>query len=466
MGLASVASGVLAVTSCPTTITIEPPSGPSTSQMVATPTFSPAGGIYTSNQSVTMSDSTSGAVIYYTTDGSVPTTSSTQYTGPVTVSGNGTMEVILAIGTLSGSSDSGLAAGSYKISHIITTVAGNGTSGYSGDGNPATNAKLASPAGIAMDSSGNYYIADSMNWVVRKVTNTGTISPFAGDHVQGYVFADGAAATSVPMYYPAAVALDSATTPTTLYIVDSSANAVYRVDLGTSKIYHFAGTPGSSGSTGDGGLATSAFFNTPCGVAVDSSGNVYIADFFNYVVREVKKSDGKIYAFAGNYSAGFAGDGGPSGIAQLSGPMGVAVDSSNNVYIADTYNGRVRKVSTLGTITTVVGGPSTNSFWQDGSPATSQCDEIMTVALDSSSILYFTTYFNKMFWVLKMDGSGHLWIMAGGGDSSTSLGDSGPAVSAALSLSDYYCYPSGIAVDTAGGLYIADTFDNRIRKVQ
>ena len=451
-------------TACAPPITLTAPPGPTSSQMVATPAFSPTGGTFTTDQSVSISIATAGAAIYYTTDGTVPTTSSNLYAGPIPVQGNGILKNIIAIGVLSGSSNSGLAAVSYKISHAISTVAGNGTSGFSGDGGAATSAQFYYPAGMAVDGSGNYYVADPYNHRVRKVSAIGTITTIAGSGVNGLMVAG--AATSSPMEYPVAVALDS--TATNLYIADVAANAVYKVLLSGPTISLFAGSAtGVSGFSGNGGAATSALLANPSGVAVSSSGNVYIADTGNNVVRVV--AGGNIGPFAGNQAAGagFSGDGSASGLAQLSGPQGVAVDSTGRVYIADTGNNRVRRVSTLSVITTVAGGPSSNPYWQDGGIATSSnINGIAAVATDSSGNFYLTTYGN----VLKVDPAGYLWDMAGftnyNGSWPPPLGDGGPAASAYVQLTSYYYYPSGIAVDSSGSIYISDTYNYRIRKVQ
>lgn len=462
--LAIVALGCLVATSCPSpTITLTPPSGPSASQMVSSPVFSPTAGIFTTDQTVSISDSTAGATIYYTTDGTVPTTSSPQYTGPIQVKGNGNLTWILAMAALSGMSNSGLGTAGYKISHPISTIAGNGTGGYTGEG-IATTVELNNPTGIAIDSSKNLYIADTFNRRVRKIDNTGLISTIAGNGTSGTMVAG--PATSSPMQTPVAVALDSPTSPTCLYIADSNANAVYKVRFSDSTISRFAGSPtGLSGFSGNGGDATAALLSYPSGIAVDSTGAVYIADSTNNVVRKVTLGTPNIInAFAGTYYTGtsgqFSGDNGPSSQAQLYQPYGVAVDSSNNVYIADSGNYRVRKV-TSGTINTVAGGGN-NYISQDGSIATSAgFGQISTVATDASGNFYL----GASWLVCKVDASGHIWIMAGGGGSSSSIGDGGPAASAYLSLGYYWNGCGGVAVDSSGGIYICDSGNNRVRKV-
>ena len=195
---------------------------------------------------------------------------------------------------------------------IITTVAGNGSAGYSGDGGPATSAQLDGPEGVAVDGSGNLYIADTCNNRIRKVSATGIITTVAGN--------------------------------------------------------------GSAGYSGDGGPATSAQLSLPAGVAVDGSGNLYIADSGNNRIRKVSAT-GIITTVAGNGSPGYSGDGGPATSAQLNQPAGVAVDASGNLYIADSSNNRIRKVSATGIITTVAGN-GFDGYSGDGGPATSAATQL------------------------------------------------------------------------------------------
>ena len=218
---------------------------------------------------------------------------------------------------------------------IISTIAGTGTPGSSGDGEAAISAQLIGPRGIAVDSIGNVYFADTGNQRIRMVSSTGTITTIAGGGGDG----DGGAATSASLYYPWGVAVD---TSGKLYIAESEN---YKVRMVTSKgiITTFAGT-GAYGDSGDGGAATSAQLRYPYGVAVDISGNVYIADYGDHKIRKVS-STGIITIFAGTGIDGSSGDGGPATSAQLTNPSGVAVDISGNVYIADHGNKKVRMVS-------------------------------------------------------------------------------------------------------------------------
>ena len=225
----------------------------------------------------------------------------------------------------------------------ITTVAGTGTAGFSGDNGPATSAQLTDPEGVAVDSAGNLYIADTGYSRVRKVTN-GVITTVAGG---GATLGDNGPATSAHLYSPKGVAVDSAGN---LYIADTYNQRIRKVSNGV--ITTVAGTGTHGPSSGDNSPATSASLFSPTGVAVDSAGNLYIADTGNSRVRKV--SNGVITTVAGTGGYGFSGDNGPATSAQLYNPDGIAVDPAGNLYIADTLDSRIRKVSN-GVITTVGG---------------------------------------------------------------------------------------------------------------
>ena len=252
-------------------------------------------------------------------------------------------------------------------SDTITTIAGTGVQGFSGDGGPATSAKLYSPTGVAVDAQGNVYIADHSGARVRKVSPGGTISTFAGTGGAGFS-GDSGLATSARVGTPYGVAVDG---NGNVYISDRYNNRVRKVSPG-GMITTFAGTGAyGTGSFGDGGPATSAQLRNPYGLAVDGKGNVYIADHDHSKVRKVD-AGGTITTFAGTGVRGFSGDGGRATAAQLISPRGLAVDGRGNVYIADRDNNRVRKVSPGGTITTFAGtGESANDGDGDGGPATS-----------------------------------------------------------------------------------------------
>jgi hypothetical protein len=332
-----------------------------------------------------------------------------------------------------------------KVSNgVITTIAGNGFLGYSGDGGPAPSAELNQPFGVAVDASGNVYIADSENYVVRKVSN-GVITTFAGNGAYPAVFSgDNGPATNAVLGLPFSVAVDRSDN---VYIV--AGGVIRKVSNGV--ITTFAGVYGTTGYAGDNGPATSATFDYPTSVAVDASGNVYLADMDNNAIRKV--SNGAITTFAGNGTSGYSGDHGPPAAAELNHPNGVAVDTLGNVYIADSGNGRIRKVSN-GAIATIAGGASV-SFGDNGPAASAALYQPGGVAVDASGKVYIADTFDN---AIRKVSNGVITTFAGNGTFGYS-GDNGPATSAALNE------PYGVAVDASGNVYIADTNNTVIRKV-
>ena len=257
---------------------------------------------------------------------------------------------------------------------IITTVAGNGTAGYSGDGGAAISAKLSTTAGVAVDSSGNIYIVEYQNSRIRKVTaSTGIITTVAGNGGFGYS-GDGGPATSAKLDWPTALALDSSGN---IYLGDNGSGCIRKVTASTGIITTVAGhttgglCDGTNGFSGDGGPATSATLSTIDGVAVDSVGNIYISDWGWNRIRKVTAATGIITTVAGNGTGGYSGDGGPATSAQLDNPGGIAVDSAGNLYIADSWKSYIRKVAaSTGTITTLAGQGFNVEWAQEGGPAT------------------------------------------------------------------------------------------------
>jgi prepilin-type N-terminal cleavage/methylation domain-containing protein len=309
---------------------------------------------------------------------------------------------------------------------IITTFVGNGTGGYSGDGGPATSANLFYPYGVAVDSSGNLYIADYYNNRIRMVTaSTGIITTVAGNGTEGYS-GDGGPATSAELNNPTKSAVDSSGN---LYIADYGNQRVRMVTASTGIITTVAGN-GTAGYSGDGGAATSAELWGPYGVAVDSSGNLYIVEIWNFRIRKVTASTGIITTVAGNGTSGYSGDNGAATSAELWTPYGVAVDSSGNLYIADYGNNRIRKVTASTGIITTIAGNGTAGYSGDGGPATSAKLHSPTgSAVDSSGNLYISEYGNNR--IRKVTASGTICTVAGNGTSGYS-GDNGAATSAEL----------------------------------
>ena len=224
-----------------------------------------------------------------------------------------------------------------EISETITTLAGNDIQGFSGDGAPAAQASLNDPTGVAVDTRGNVYVADSANHCIRRVGKDGVIATVAGMGTSGFS-GDGEKATLAHLNFPTGVAVDAAGA---VYIADTGNNRIRRV--GPNDLITTVAGSGAEGFSGDGGPATQAALNSPYSVAVDVRGNLYIADLGNERVRRVGPG-GLIATAAGKGTFGFAGDDGPAAKASLNTPCGVAVDAQGNLYIADRLNNRIRRV--------------------------------------------------------------------------------------------------------------------------
>jgi uncharacterized protein (TIGR03437 family) len=333
-------------------------------------------------------------------------------------------------------------------SGIIDTVAGTGAF-YSGDSGPAASAQLA-PTGIAVDGSGNFYIADNSR--LRKVSANGIVTTVAGTGVCCGPGGSGVTATSTEIS-PERVTVDASGN---LYIADFF-SVVHKV-APNGIITTIAGT-GTAGFSGDGGAAASAQLGVaPGGLTVDGGGNLYIADTSNNRIRKVSLG-GTITTVAGSGVAGFSGNGGPAAVAQLNQPQGVAVDVLGNLYIADTNNNRIRKISpgTSGVITTVA-GTGVGGFAGDGGPAASaQLQNPQGIAIDEQGNLFVADAGNSR--VREISAGGTITTVAGTGGSAYS-GDCGPATSAQLS------FPRDVAVDSSGNVFIADTGNDAVRRLQ
>jgi len=331
-------------------------------------------------------------------------------------------------------------------SGIITTIAGTGTAGFSGDGGQAASATMNRPMGLAVDASGAVYFADYANQRVRKVSSSGTITTVAGNGVAGFS-GDGGSGTYAKLNYPVAVAVDSYGK---VYIADTNNFRVRRVDsFGT--ISTFAGN-GTFGSTGDNGNSTLASLRIPLGVHVDASGKVYIADDASNCVRVVN-SAGVITTFAGTGSEGYSGDGGAATYANLYNPSCVASNGSGAVVIGD--ESRIRKVNSSGIISTIAG--SGTDFYGEGIAATAAAfSRTSGVAMDPSGNIYVTDYYT--YRVRKITPDGIINTSAGKAYSGSS-GDGGPAILATLNSS------RGVAADSAGNYFFADSGGFIIRKV-
>ncbi|MFD0417947.1 hypothetical protein [Streptomyces sp. NPDC127108] len=331
----------------------------------------------------------------------------------------------------------------------IATVAGNGAAGYISDGGPGALTRVHYPSNVAVDKNGNLFIADRHNHRIRKVTPNGVITTVAGTGEAGYI-SDGGPAVATRLYYPGDVAVDEAGN---LYIADTSNHRVRKVT--TNGIITTVAGDGTAGYISDGGPAIATRLNTPWGVAVDRSGNLFISDHGNHRIRKVTPN-GNITTVAGNGTAGYVSDGGPAIATRLHYPLGVTVDPEGSLYIADRHNHRIRKVTPNGIITTVAGN-GTAGYVSDGGPAiATRLHYPWGVVLDEAGSLYIGDNHNHR--VRKVTSDGIITTVAGNGTAGY-VDDGGPAAGTRL------FYPYGIALDRAGHLYIADCNNHRIRGV-
>ena len=429
------------------------------------PQFSLSSGTFADPQVLAISSKTPGAAIYVTIDGSEPTTSSPMYNGPITVAGTLNIKAIaVAPGYLAGDS----ASASYTVtswSPVINTLAnGSGDNGFLSKLPPpppySYQSRLANLSGIVIDGAGNAYFSDSYNAVVWKLsTKTGAVSIFAGTGTSGYS-GDGGLATAAQLATPHGLAIDKAGD---IYIADTGNRIIRKVAAATGKISTFAGVQGSSGwpTSGDGGPATSATFLSPQSLAFDTAGNLYISDSSDGVVREVSARDGTISTVAGTHTTSPRpplGDGGAATSAYLGQPADLALDSRNNLYISCPSLGRVRRVDpTTGFITTVVGNGNAYGSTGDGAPALSAEIAPNGLAIDSADNLYIS---NQLYTIRKFDPTtGKITRAAGIGLFGTSSGDGNAALVAQLN------YPAGMTFDSAGDMLFVESWGGMVREI-
>jgi len=345
------------------------------------------------------------------------------------------------------------------LADAIRTVAGNGKQGYSGDGGAAINASLNYPCGVALDAAGNLYIIDNNNERIRKVDTKGIITTVAGNGGKGYS-GDGGPAANASLDTPYGVALDPAAN---LYIADRTNNRIRKV--GAKGIITTVAGNGGKGYSGDGGPAINAGLNLPLDVAFNAEGSLYIADYYNHRIRKAD-TNGIFTTVAGNGNDGYSGDGGAASKASLSRPAGVAFDAADDLYIADCYNHRVRKVDSKGVITTVAGNGMPDYSGDGGAATKASLGYLHRLAFDAFGNLYIADSSNNR--IRKVDINGIIATVAGNGYGSTTAdvsgggtysGDGGAATSASLN------YPFAVASDAFGRLYIADSSNHRIREV-
>ncbi|MDW8169332.1 MAG: hypothetical protein RML74_12745 [Acidobacteriota bacterium] len=334
-------------------------------------------------------------------------------------------------------------------SGVITTVAGSSARGFSGDGGSALQARLNMPVALALGDDGTLFIADSGNNRVRAVDPQGVIRTVAGGGI-----GDGGDPRQATLNLPYGVAVDKRGR---LYIADTEHHRIRRLTLGAEnpRIETIAGT-GLSGYNGDERPAIEARLNSPRGLAVDAEGNLYIADTFNHRVRKITP-DGVITTVAGTGRAGFSGDGGLATRAELRLPLAVAVDAEGRLYIADAGNNRVRRVELDGTITTIVGTGKRGFGGDDGPAIAAALDTPAALAFDKDGRLLIADAGNHRLRRVDLS-SGTIVTIAGKGTPGSG-GDGGAAKDAELNT------PSGLAVDAEGTVYIADSGNHRVRKI-
>lgn len=422
------------------------------------PVISPITGYYPAGTKITITDANPRATLRYTTDGTAPSPKSNFYSGPFQLAGP---ETVHAIAISTGDAASTVSSVTYTPPGTISTIAGNGTAGYTGDGGPATVAQLNTPQCPALDSLGNLYAADFGNNVVRKIALDGVISTFAGNGTAGYS-GDFGQAIQAKLNGPACVAVDS---EDNVYVTDSNNCAVRKIAT-DGIITPYAGNGTCSeyywdlyGDTGDPALLS--YLPFPSGVAIDRSQNLYIS---NPVISGVVKIDADdVLTNSFFFNAAFGGV-----------PLSVATNNSGDAFIADTLSNVVLEVYPNGNIETIAGngyqnvnlpsplfGGNNNGYAGGysgdlGQALNAELNNPAGVLPDPQGNLYIADTYNNR--IRRVDPTGTIVTFAGDGNQGYS-GDNGPATNASFSL------PWGMAIDSAGNLYIADSQNNVIRKV-
>lgn len=341
------------------------------------------------------------------------------------------------------------------VTGIITTAVGNGTAGYSGDGGPPTEASLKEPGDVCVDDAGNIIVADTLNNVIREVfVGSSVISTIAGE-ISGGFTGDGIPAINTRLNFAGDISRDAIGN---YIIADTQNNRVRKVDVETGIITTVAGN-GLRAYAGDGGLAAEASLDQPRDAVADASGNIFIADSENSVIRRADHETGIITTVAGTGDIGYSGDGGPATLAKLRKPGGVFVDAFGNLFIADSENSIVRKVDhETEIISTVAGIPGSAGYAGDGGPATlAKLRKPRDVWVDTFGNLFIADTENHR--IRRVDTETETITTVAGNGSSGYAGDTGQATSAKLDK------PGGVSVDSAGHIFIADTANHVIRKV-
>ncbi len=323
---------------------------------------------------------------------------------------------------------------------LVTTLAGSGSPGSTNA--TGTAASFHTPAGVAVDTAGNVYVVDELNYLIRKITTGAIVTTLAGS--AGVTGSTNATGTAALFNYPQGVAMDSSGN---VYVADTYNHLIRKITPGGA-VTTLAGSAGVTGATNATGTAAS--FNYPDGVAVDSSGNVYVADYGNNLIRKITYW-GNVTTLAGSGSPGSTNATGTA--ASFNGPTGVAVDSSGNVYVADRGNHLIRQITYWGNVTTLAGSGSPGATNATGTAASFNLP--FGIAVDSFGNVFVADSNNNL--IRKITTSGVVTTLAGSGS---------PGSTNATGISASFNQPSGVAVDSSGNVYIADTGNNLIREIQ
>jgi sugar lactone lactonase YvrE len=340
---------------------------------------------------------------------------------------------------------------SVSFSQIITTIAGNGVGTYAGDGGQATSASFSEPQGVVIDDTGNVYVVDEDDDVIRKINTSGIIHTIIGTGSVGYS-GDGGQAKLAKLNSPGGAVIDR---KGNIYITDTYNHVIRKVNT-SGIISTIAGHGTISGYGGDGGAATNAYLNFPEMITVDGIGNIYVTDAGNNRVRKIDTA-GIIKTIAGTGVAAYAGDGGAATSAKLAYPTGIALDTTSEIiYIGDANNNAVRKIDAAGIITTFAGTGVVGYSGNGGLAMVAKLHSPQGVAIDTAGTIYISDGGNNV--IRKVTTAGIISTYVGTGVAGYG-GDGGPAV-----LAKIY-NPPGITVDVTGNLYIAEYFNSRVRKV-
>jgi sugar lactone lactonase YvrE len=327
---------------------------------------------------------------------------------------------------------------------VVTTLAGNGTPGFA-DG-PAGSAELDGPEALVVDGAGDVYFTDQANNRIREVDARGMVSTLAGNGDAGYVDGPGG---SAEFDAPDGIALNAMGD---LFIGDFDDSCIREVDpSGDVTTYSGNGMAGFAN-----GPVASAEFNRPEGVAIDRLGNLYVADDHNFRIREIG-TDGVVTTLAGNGTKGYVD--GPAASAEFGNSNGLAVDSNFNVYVTDSTNNRIRMIDTAtGLVSTLAGNGQSGSVDGPGGPnGSAELDYPLGVAVDSNFNVYVADAVNNR--IRRIDPNGNVTTLAGNGVAGFQDGSGGEAGTAELD------YPTGVALDGLGNLYVTDSKNNRIRLI-